>query len=59
MRIDWQDLGAMDVAARWRLGFGSAERNVTARLIKFSPAKRLALDFTRSRAPELLEADTN
>jgi len=37
--------------------FGSAERDVTARLIEFSPAERFALDFTK--ASKLLEADTN
>lgn len=55
---NWQDLS--DGFCAWvETQFRSAERDVTVRLIKFSLAERLALDFTESRAPELLEADTN
>lgn len=55
---NWRDLGD-GFRASVETQFRSAERDVTVRVIKFSLAERLALDFTESGAPELLEADTN
>lgn len=46
--IDWRDLGD-GFRGSMETRFGSVERDVTARLIKFSPGKRLALDFTGPR----------
>ena len=56
--IYWQDLND-EFCGSVETQFGSAERDVTARLIKFSPAQRLALNFTGPGALKLLEADTN
>lgn len=49
--IDWQDLGDEFCGSVDSTRFGLFGRDVTVRLIKFSPAGRLALDFTEPGAP--------